>query len=445
MKSNGIPSRKANVYVYRTLPHKCPFCNAPLSRAEYIGKNNKVMKADLATCSKCKKNCVSAWFYYKNKNKLNSLNSEQANTYVNEIIEQNKQRKALKEALYNKVITEKIEVFEKVLPAFYPVFGFDVDVFRKAWLQSSVEADTLIVALIIKETSYKKKKGKYMCVFISDSNNVEKLHKTADSGFCIVNSHNLIANRAIASVKAGYMYFLIKGQRYNVCKTVVLSEDKFKDLVRRTVSYDEYYRIRTPMKKLNKPEITNDVMPSKREHDNDEDCYVYVYFTLTNNCMKKKHEIESVTAKTTDIKTGRPIDVNVFYCDRCDKYFINYEALQRYISRGIYPALRYIFDNFDDNRLNDASELMLYGYNVAEGCLSLYERRHILEWIIDSGLMSKAEIIRNLQFKVRFNGSKAGNKRARQKWLDDIQYVSRYVCGNSREIKAVFVFNKTKK
>ena len=83
---------------------------------------------------------------------------------------------------------------------------------------------------------------------------------------------------------------------------------------------------------------------------------------------------------------------------------------------------------------------MLYGYNVREGKLTQFEHRRILEWIIDSGLMSKADIIRDLQFKVGYNGNKAGNERARQKWLDDIQFVSQYTAGNNKNIIATFVY-----
>lgn len=90
--------------------------------------------------------------------------------------------------------------------------------------------------------------------------------------------------------------------------------------------------------------------------------------------------------------------------------------------------------------LKEASELMMYGYNVREGNLTQFERRRILEWIIDYGLLTKAEIIRDLQFKVRYNGNKAGNERARQKWLDDIQFVSQYTRGNSKVITATFIY-----
>ena len=436
------PGRKVNVYVYRTLPDKCPSCKMPIKRAEYVGKNNKVMKADLAICKKCKKNYVSAWFYNKYKYRLNSLNPEETDIFVKEILANNQRKNALKNALYEKVITKKLEAFEKVRPALNPKYGFDLEAFKKAWMQSSVDADTLIAAVIIKEQK-KKTKYVYECVFISESSNINKLSKSDDSGFCIVNTHNLIANRALASIKTGHVYFMVKEKKYSVCRLIVLDEGKLKELLGKTVSYDDYYRLR-PKKELNKIELIENgtSAPRQRECDKDENRYVHVYFSLTNSCIKNKHEIEAVTAKTTNIKNGNPVEVNVFYCSQCDKYFINFEALQKYISRGIYPALHYIFDSLNADQLNDASELMLYGYNVREGGLSQFERRRILEWVIDSGLMSKAAIISNLQFKVRYNGRKPGNERAKQKWLDDILFVSQYVYGNKREIKAVFVFKK---
>ena len=440
LDNNRKPVRKVDVYVYRTLPEKCPSCNMPIKRAEYVGKYNKVKKADLAICKKCNKNYVSAWFYTKYKYRLNSLNPEETDIFVKELHDQYQRKKELKHALYEKVIAKKIEAFEIVRPALKPIYGFDLEAFRKDWMQSSVDADTLIAALIIKE---QKKKNKYVyeCVFISESNNINKLSKSTDSGFCVVNTHNLIANRALASIKSGHVYFNVKEKKYNVCRMIALDDEKYKELLSKTVSYDEYYRLR-PKKELNKIELIENATsaPRHRERDKDEDRYVHVYFSLTNSCMKNKHEIEAVTAKTTNIKNGCPVEVNVFYCSRCDKYFINFEALQKYISRGIYPALHYIFDSLNTDQLNDASELMLYGYNVREGGLSQFERRRILEWVIDSGLMTKAAIISNLQFKVRYNGRKPGNERAKQKWLDDIHYVSQYVYGNKREIKAVFVF-----
>ncbi len=121
---------------------------------------------------------------------------------------------------------------------------------------------------------------------------------------------------------------------------------------------------------------------------------------------------------------------------------LGYEALQKYISKGVYPALPYKLSNDISGALNEASKLMLYGYRVAEGTLTRQERQSILKWIIDTGLLSKSEIIKDLQFKVRYNGSKIGNEKAKAKWEDDIQFVSRYIADNKRTIQAAFVVRK---
>ena len=159
---------------------------------------------------------------------------------------------------------------------------------------------------------------------------------------------------------------------------------------------------------------------------------------MNNTCIKKAHNVETVTAETVNVKTGSSVEINVFHCLQCNKFFVNYEALQEYIKRGIYPSFHYSLVYIDEHHLRDVSELMMYGYNVKEGVLSRGERQRILSWIIDSGLMSKGEIIRNLQFKVNYNGRKASNANAKRKWKEDIQYVSRYVKDNRRKIKAVY-------
>ena len=84
-------------------------------------------------------------------------------------------------------------------------------------------------------------------------------------------------------------------------------------------------------------------------------------------------------------------------------------------------------------------ELEVLEYNVREGVLTKEERQNILSWIIDSGLISKEKIIRDLQFKVVYNGTKVGNEEAKKKWKSDIDFVSHYTKGNSRKMTAKFV------
>ena len=154
--------------------------------------------------------------------------------------------------------------------------------------------------------------------------------------------------------------------------------------------------------------------------------------------MRQNHSIENVTASTINAKNGMDITVNVFYCSKCKIYFINYESLKRLIDYGVYPLLKFQLADSYEGELNSVSELMLYGYNVREGYLTETERRDILSWIIDSGLLTKSKIIKDLQFKINYNGKKSDNWRAKKKWEDDLLFVSQYIEGNVRKINPIF-------
>ena len=80
----------------------------------------------------------------------------------------------------------------------------------------------------------------------------------------------------------------------------------------------------------------------------------------------------------------------------------------------------------------------MYGYNVKERELTEKQRQLLLKELIDKGLMTKDQIIRNIQSKVDFNGKKSGNENAKKRWIDDIKYVSQYTVGNVQEIRGRF-------
>jgi hypothetical protein len=153
---------------------------------------------------------------------------------------------------------------------------------------------------------------------------------------------------------------------------------------------------------------------------------VHVYYKLNNSCMKKKHPIKNVAMRSINLITGRTCQINAFYCPLCDQYFINHEAVKDMISRNLYPKFQYIVENDFEGNLKPVSQLMLYGYNAKADGPSSIERHSILKWVIDSGLMSRAEIIRDLQFKASYNGKKQGNESAREKWEEDIEFLSSY-------------------
>lgn len=75
---------------------------------------------------------------------------------------------------------------------------------------------------------------------------------------------------------------------------------------------------------------------------------------------------------------------------------------------------------------------------MKEGELTEKQRQLLLKELIDKGLMTKDQIIRNIQSKVDFNGKKSGNENAKKRWIDDIKYVSQYTVGNVQEIHGRF-------
>ena len=161
---------------------------------------------------------------------------------------------------------------------------------------------------------------------------------------------------------------------------------------------------------------------------------VYVYFKLSNSCLNQQHPVESVTMRSLNCQTGKRYQVNAYYCSKCKKYFINHEAVKDMINRNMYPAFHYISADHYDGELKPMSQLMLYGYNARADGPSTVARHNILKWVIDSGLMSKPEIIKDLQFKIAYNGKRPGNEAARDKWENDLDFLNTYVADNTKLI-----------
>lgn len=176
------------------------------------------------------------------------------------------------------------------------------------------------------------------------------------------------------------------------------------------------------------------------EYSSSSDAVIYVYKQFTNRCIYDEHPIETVTVRTIDMRSKKSIDLNAYYCKRCKRYFINAEALNKYFySKNIFPLLRLDLSTLDPTALKEYSELYVLGYTVKEGALTHDQRHAILADIIENGLIPKEQIIKKLQFLVRFNGNKPENQSAKEKWQSDILFVSQYTSDNRRRVNPVFV------
>ena len=455
------------IYVYKKLIHVCPFCSSNLIQAKAKTKKDKTYDLGLEVCEKCNKGFSNPAFYSENKEQFLCMNLKQAEALVearNSRIENKRNNKASgklpsgdirskkkiyamqvanyqrrkssnkfelqtnrKEELDKRPLVKK-RIIEKIPTEWDSKYGYSTEALSDALMKISLsceELNSIFAAFLVKDCN-----NDLRCIFLSTDC---KEFNVAGNPISIVNIKRGSGYSFLESIKAKKTFYYDQGKRKNdVIDATVIYEPEFKN-----------YAGKVNLKTLYKKNAASVNMPaSNGTYDYDSNKCVYVFFRLTNTCVKKNHKIETVTAKTYNAKNGKPIKVNVFHCTQCDRYFINYEALQEYISKGIFPAFSYTLIRDISGELNEASQLMLYGYNVREGNLSGNERRNVLSWIIDSGLMTKAEIIKDLQFKVRYNGSKAGNERAKAKWQDDIQFVSQYVFDNKKEIEATFVSHK---
>lgn len=253
--------------------------------------------------------------------------------------------------------------------------------------------------------------------------NVERLYlfSNSDKATCTTNSCKLLGKntifgknllKAFAEKKKRISCF---GDEYEFIDYIVINEKL----------YNEYINY---AKALSDNAIKQEISPVFT---------VYIYYKFTNKCMREKHDIESVTLKTTDLTNNKPLEVNAFHCKDCRKYFINYEVIKSFIDKNVIPALKYRLDDIGDTELNYISELRLYGYSVKADGLNNKQREELLKTLIDRKILTKQKIIQNIQFYIGFLGKKAGMDSANDKWRHDLNFVSNYISDNRITINGV--------
>lgn len=401
---------KAKVHVVDNYPAKCPDCNIVLSVYPFdIRKYSNMRNPNGRICIGCNKLFLDVHAFYKCHKFFYATNYEDIKPYLDDIEKQRQEKHELKMQKTSEKNRQKEEFFSKLQNAINKSGITQFPEWRSILRKSSLDTlGRISFAFLIQRTSMK-------CEWYFITNEGRKSNHVNNNGY-IVGPESIMGRALLESKLMGSTQVKIVGNMYDILFSDIVNTD-YADIILNKV-FTEMNNVECLAKKY-----------SRR---------VYVYFKLNNKCVNNKHRIETLTAKTTNIKTGLAVGINVFHCLDCDKYFINYEALQNYISKGIYPALDFSLAEIDEGKLRDVSELMIYGYTVKEGVLNESERHRILAWIIDTGLLSKGEIIKDLQFKVNYNGKKIGNENAKKKWQLDIQFVSQYVKGNTKSIDAIF-------
>lgn len=165
---------------------------------------------------------------------------------------------------------------------------------------------------------------------------------------------------------------------------------------------------------------------------------VIVLSTVTS-CSSKGHNITDINANIPVIKTNGNIEYtcrNVAYCRECNKYIMLksdfYDIPDKIACEVIDQTTTSASSNDDEIEISQKqSVLYKYGYNVnAIDNLSDKQRHTILALVVESGILTRAQIISHLDTLIE-RGSKITKwKNAVGKWKQDRKYVCDYKTEN---------------
>lgn len=252
--------------------------------------------------------------------------------------------------------------------------------------------------------------------------------------FCLTDSQALTyADHILVSV--GNSSVETKGWRCPKCKTVYVS-DEIQELTKEKIRQADIKRFPENIKFLQ--------MGMQRSAPNEPINLAIPQNTLyickgTIVCKRNGHLVESVTGVMLD-KNGSTVKVNANYCPQCQKYFISYDEYIYYRKKyGILLGnLKITNSSFEQTQANLADESILHmcGYSVNQTAdLTVTNRHRILQFLLDSGISTKPEIINYLNFFVRRNGKRQNMEEAVRRWNEDLKWVREYQIDKQRQFE----------
>jgi len=165
----------------------------------------------------------------------------------------------------------------------------------------------------------------------------------------------------------------------------------------------------------------------KHNTPNSKELYVFKQKGIYDN---SNEGYELVNAAMYFPKKMQSITVPVYYKESEAKYFMNEESFVPLIKANGWPNVNLHFS--DDSHggtcwtssLNEQSKLKMLGYSVQQANgMTDGERQSLLRTIIESELMTDAEIANHLEMLLHLNAGKPNFANACSYWRQDLEYV----------------------
>ena len=215
-----------------------------------------------------------------------------------------------------------------------------------------------------------------------------------------------VGNRVMEAVLRGNRFFSLNGNTYNILH-------KFDGPDFSTVA-----KPRTKVLQLvEKPEKLVDV---------------YVY-NLHGLCRLHGKKTEKLIVNMVSSRSPDPHPLEVYYCPVCGKFYVNYETYFSFYRKYGIPPLKLFGDSEVGesgkpfSSLRDKSDLYLFGYSVSGELADNPDlRQAILEDIIDSGNLTKAQVTSHLEWLIRFGKHNDKMQYAISRWKNDLRHIEQY-------------------
>lgn len=171
--------------------------------------------------------------------------------------------------------------------------------------------------------------------------------------------------------------------------------------------------------------------PGKRDvyFNNTGDNILYLVDKNIPYCKTLGHSIETVTAHLVTIK-NREVTFDAYYCYDCGIYFLEKSIFEKWMS--VYGFILGSYVDKTNGVTGNSNKKMhsilnMYGYNVQQGNgLTPEDRRAILAYVVDHGILYKDQVVSFLEYLINFNGKKRNMQIAISKWNSDVQWIMHY-------------------
>lgn len=194
---------------------------------------------------------------------------------------------------------------------------------------------------------------------------------------------------------------------------------------------------------------------SEEPREEEIDFRKFVIHSDMSDCNRKGHEYEEINARIY-VYSGQvgmqEYVIDAYYCQDCKAYYINENVYNALKQKGNLMCQVFTPQSFEEYKKNNdyganllpEGVLHIAGYNVGQADnLSEVERHKILEYIMESGLLKKNEILFRLNEFIKAKESMPNMELAVSKWKNDRDWLRGYYSTGKRLVGIRYIVDES--